>query len=144
MVTNQIVIDASGLVVGRLAAQCAKKALTGHEIKIYNIGKAVLSGNPKQIVEVYRKRRTMTDHANPENAAKWPRRPYFFFKKILSGMMPASRRGKQALALVKAYVGSNVEKCAGVKRVKHSSKLGFKFISLQQLCNDLGGHQYNG
>lgn len=136
---KELIIDANGLVVGRLAALCAKKALCGQNVEIYSIENAVISGNPKQVVGVYTKRRTMTNYANPEHASKWPRRPDYLFKKILSGMMPASRRGKQALARVKAYIGVN-SKAAKVKSLKSSTKLNRGYISLGQICKELGGN----
>ena len=138
---NAIVIDASGLIVGRLAAYVAKKAITGHTVDLVNIEKAVISGNPKQIIHVYEKRRTMTNHANPEEASKWPRKPDLLFKKILSGMMPFGRRGKEASARVKAYLGGR-DKKTNVnlsKSVRDSSKLNRSFISLAELCKALGG-----
>ncbi|MFH1247150.1 MAG: uL13 family ribosomal protein [Candidatus Micrarchaeota archaeon] len=135
--TKTIVIDANGLIIGRLAAYVAKKAITGHTVEIINIEKAVISGNPLQIVTVFRKRRTMTNHANPENASKWPRKPDLLFKKILSGMMPHGRRGKEASARVKAHLGSTGK--TGTKPVRDSSKLKHSFISLGELCKELGG-----
>ncbi|MDP3742016.1 MAG: uL13 family ribosomal protein [Candidatus Micrarchaeota archaeon] len=136
--TSVITIDATGLIVGRLAAYVAKKAITGTHVEIVNIEKAVISGNPKQIIEVWAKRRTMTNHANPEEASKWPRKPDLMFKKILSGMTPFGRRGKEALARVKAYLGPR-DKINGTKPVKDSSKLKRGFISLADLCKALGG-----
>ena len=136
--TNVITIDATGLIVGRLAAYVAKKAITGTSVDIVNIEKAVISGNPKQVIGVWSKRRTMTNHANPEEASKWPRKPDLMFKKILSGMMPFGRRGKEASAKVKAYLGPR-DKTNGTKPVKDSSKLKRGFISLADLCKALGG-----
>ena len=113
--TNLITIDATGLIVGRLCAYVAKKAITGYKVNIINIEKAVISGNPKQVIHVWEKRRTMTNHANPENASKWPRKPDLMFKKILSGMMPFGRRGKEASARVKAYLGGEGKTRLAVK-----------------------------
>ncbi len=137
--SNVITIDATGLIVGRLAAYVAKKAITGSHVDIINIEKAVISGNPKQVIRVWEKRRTMTNHANPEQASKWPRKPDLMFKKILSGMMPFGRRGKEASARVKAYLGGEGKTTKVTKQVRDSSKLNRGFISLAQLCKALGG-----
>ncbi|MFH0712982.1 MAG: uL13 family ribosomal protein [Candidatus Micrarchaeota archaeon] len=133
---KEITIDASGLVSGRLAAYCAKNALRGYTINIYNIEKAVISGNALQIVRVYTKRREMTNHANPEKAMKWPRRPDYLFRKVISGMLPAGKRGKQALRNIKSYIGEGPKK--GTRPVKDSKALQGSFITLGQLSQSLG------
>ncbi len=138
MVT-EIVINADGLILGRLAAYCAKAALSGNSVEVINIEKAIISGNPVRIVKVYIKRRGMTNHADPEHAAKYPRRPDFLFKKILSGMLPATSRGKVALKRVKAYIGDN-GKANAIRPVKDSTALRNKFISLGEICKKLGWH----
>ncbi len=134
---KNIVIDATGLVIGRLATQCAKEALRGHSIEVLNIEKAVISGNPKKIITVYKKRRTMTNHANPEEGAKWPRRPDYLFKKILSGMTPNSIRGKLALRRVKAHLGDNGKK-GQAYNIKNASQLRGNHITLGELSTALG------
>jgi len=106
-------------------------------VEIINIEKAVISGNPLQIVGVYKKRRTMTNHGNPEEAAKWPRRPDFLFKKVLKGMLPNSSRGKEAARRVKAYLGETGKK-ATKHDLKDSSKLRRNFITIEQLSKELG------
>ena len=44
------VIDATDLIVGRLASHVAKKALLGEEFVIINSEKAILTGNKPQIL----------------------------------------------------------------------------------------------
>ncbi len=133
---REIVIDANGLIVGRLAAYCAKKALLGYHLQVFNIEKAVISGNPKKVVEVYRKRRQMTNAANPAQAAKWPRRPDILFKKrILKGMLPFGQRGRDAVRRVTVHISGSGQ---GIKPVKDISKLKEKYISLGEVCKALG------
>ncbi len=135
---TELVIDANGLIAGRLAAFCAKKALTGNKVDVINVEKAVISGNSKMIVKVFKKRRQMTEHANPENAAKWPRRPDLLFKRMLWGMLPRGQRGRDAAKKVKMYMGNREVVNTMKPPVKDVSKLKGRFISLRDLCKELG------
>ncbi|RLI36579.1 hypothetical protein DRO60_05575, partial [Candidatus Bathyarchaeota archaeon] len=50
------VIDATGLVLGRMASIVAKRLLMGERIAIINAEKAVISGKKKAIVNRYKDR----------------------------------------------------------------------------------------
>lgn len=133
-----ITIDAEGAVAGRLAAYVAKKLLQKEQVTIINVEKAVFSGNPDQIIGVYYKRRGMTNKANPEKARKWPRRPDFFFKNIVFGMLPRTNRRKQLLANLKAHIGAPAGIGKAEKPVKTADKLGRKYITIIDVCKALG------
>lgn len=133
-----IVVDATDAVAGRLATFVAKKLIQKEQVVIVNAEKAVISGNPDQVIGVYFKRRGMTNKANPEKAAKWPRRPDFFLKKIIFGMLPKTNRRKQLLRELKIHIGVP----EGVKDAKNytktTEKLGRKYISILDICQALG------
>jgi len=131
-----LVIDATGAPVGRLCARVAKQALGGATIDIVNIDLCVITGNPEKIVARYAGRRHMTQKANPEHAAKWPRRPDYLFKVILRGMLPKrTSRSQEALSRTMAHIGVP-EKFAGKaeKFVKEPSE----GITLIAICRALG------
>ena len=138
-----ITIDAEGAVAGRLAAYVAKKLLQKEQVTIINVEKAVFSGNPDQIIGVYYKRRGMTNKANPEKARKWPRRPDFFFKNIVFGMLPRTNRRKQLLANLKAHIGAPapaaeptvVPPRTGVEIVSSDVRKGVRYYSVRDLRN---------
>ncbi|MBU1197674.1 50S ribosomal protein L13 [Candidatus Micrarchaeota archaeon] len=131
-----MIIDASQAIVGRLAATAAKAALEGEDVIIIHIEKAVLSGDPKAIVERYMKRRRIQNKANPDQSTKWPKREDYLFKRIVRGMLPKhSERGTQALKRVMAYRGAPSEYAGKAKRFKAvSDSLTCRFISLEELC----------
>lgn len=137
---QKIVIDAKGLIIGRLAAFAAKQVLTGNTVDITNVEQAVVSGNIDAIVEVYKTRRDQTQYANPEKGAKWPRRPDLLFKRIAYGMLPATRRGKQAASRLKAHFGvpAGFAKPSKVAGLKSSNDLNRSYVSLEQICAELG------
>ena len=51
-----MIIDASDMILGRLATYVAKKALLGEKVDIVNCEKAVITGNKKSVFEKYKKR----------------------------------------------------------------------------------------
>jgi large subunit ribosomal protein L13 len=50
-ISGQIVIDATDLILGRMASTVAKLVLKGERVIIINAEKALISGNKKNIVE---------------------------------------------------------------------------------------------
>ena len=133
-----MLIDATGAVVGRLSAVVAKKSLNGAKIDIVNIEKAIMTGRPSKIIERYQKRRHMTQKSNPEEAAKWPRRPDYLFKTILKGMLPKrTSRTKDALGRVMAYIGVPAQ-FEGKPAEKFAKKEAAAGITMQKLSRELG------
>ncbi|MDQ1371323.1 MAG: large subunit ribosomal protein, partial [Candidatus Thermoplasmatota archaeon] len=52
-----VVIDADGLVLGRLSTHVAKRLMSGEEIHVVNAEKAIISGNMVQLLAHYKNRR---------------------------------------------------------------------------------------
>lgn len=134
-----IVIDANNAIVGRLSAYVAKKVLENESVVIVNAEKAVFSGSAKYVTDIYAARRQMTDKANPEHGAKWPRRPDFLLKRIIRGMLPKrNARKKAALTNLRVYMGTP----PSVKDAKAfpdtAEQLARSYVSLEQVCEKLG------
>lgn len=131
-----VIIDATNAVAGRLAAFVAKTALKGDSVQIYNSQKAVFTGKPVNLFEVYRKRRTQQNKANPDHSPHWPRRPDFFLKKVIKGMLPKhAPRGKAAEERITCFLTSVPE---GKKALVFAKKIPAKSTSVQQICEKLG------
>ncbi|MGB9635615.1 MAG: uL13 family ribosomal protein, partial [Candidatus Micrarchaeia archaeon] len=77
------VIDGDGLILGRVASYVAKHAMKGESFRIINAEKMVISGDRKNIVAKYVKRRNMKNKANPEHSPKWPKRPDLLVKRVI-------------------------------------------------------------
>ncbi|NYZ74905.1 50S ribosomal protein L13 [Candidatus Micrarchaeota archaeon] len=136
-----MIIDATDTVMGRLSTQVAKLLLKGQSVDVVNVEQTVLSGEPKKIVERYRKRRGMQNKGNPEHSAKWPRRPDYLFKRVVQGMLPKNRTGEIVLHNLTAHVGvpkELAEENAEKLKTKSASKLQCRQITLKELCQRLG------
>ncbi len=101
------VIDADGLLLGRMASVVAGRALAGEEIAIVNAEKAIVSGDRAYVLEAYYKKR---NRGSREGGPFYPRRPDHIIKRTIRGMLPYRReRGEAALKRVRVYVGVPME-----------------------------------
>ena len=78
------IIDAQGLVLGRLASTVSKRLLNGEEITIINAEKIIISGNKDFIYARYKQRVDRASISNPRDLGpKYPRRPDDIFRQKL-------------------------------------------------------------
>ena len=90
-----IVVDATGLVLGRLASVTAKSLLAGEEIKIVNAEKALITGGKDYIFDDYGQTRA---RGHKERGPYFPRRPEMILKRTVRGMLPYKmRQGKRRI-----------------------------------------------
>jgi len=141
------IIDASGMVAGRMANKVAKMALEGEQVAIINCEKAVISGKPEMILRKYKVRE---GRAQPFKGPRRRRMPDRLLKSIIRGMLPHWRwseqsRGRLALSRVKCYLGTPDEfKDKKAEQVKGAEVSGIKiqyYITLEELSKLLKGHE---
>lgn len=98
-----IVIDANGLILGRLSSTIAKKLLNGDEIVIINAEKSIITGKKKMVFEEYRK---MREISHKRKGPHYPRQPDMILKRTIRGMIPyQSPHGRKAYKNLKVYIG---------------------------------------
>lgn len=103
---RKYVIDCSSKLLGRLGSKVAKLLLTGNTVTLVNAEKAAISGHGRDIVASYKQKVEWVDKANPEHSPYWSRRPDFFVKRVIRGMLPYKQpRGKEAYKRLTVYVG---------------------------------------
>jgi large subunit ribosomal protein L13 len=97
------VIDADGLILGRMATYVAKRLLNGEEIVIINAEKAVLSGRKSSKLSDAKE---FLSVGAPMRGPYHYRRPDRLVRKTVRGMLPRRRpKGKQAFKRLRVYVG---------------------------------------
>ena len=102
-----VVIDADGLVVGRLATGVAKMLLKGDEVVIINAEKAVISGSRDSLVAEFKHRRFV---GSQRKGPYYPRMPDRILRRAVRGMLPQkSARGRAALHRLGVYMGVPVK-----------------------------------
>ncbi|WP_292468470.1 50S ribosomal protein L13 [Methanolobus sp.] len=101
------IIDAEGLILGRLASTVAKRLLAGEQIDIINAEKAVISGSKYTTLREYDQ---TLKRGKPEFGPYFPKRPDRILKRTVRGMLPYKRaRGKSAMSSLKVYIGVPME-----------------------------------
>ncbi|MBI5226356.1 50S ribosomal protein L13 [Candidatus Micrarchaeota archaeon] len=135
-----IVIDATDAIIGRLGTYVAKKVIENESVVIVNAEKAVFSGTAEYVTGIYFRRRQMTDKANPDHGAKWPRRPDILLKRIIRGMLPKrNTRMKAALGNLRIYMGKPVDIKETAEPFRDLGKDRARTcVSLEVVCERLG------
>jgi|SRR3989344_5495404 len=133
------VIDATGLILGRMATRVAKMALMGEEVKIVNCEKAIISGKQNQVLAKWRERKHRTDPVKGPFISILPDR---IVRRAIRGMLPhknaktETARGIMAFKRVMCYISVPDElKTAKFETVvgAESDRLTSEYITLARL-----------
>jgi len=136
-----MIIDATDLIMGRLAAFAAKKALLGEKIDIVNCEKAVITGNKYNIYEKYKRKFDLG--RNPYKGPFFPRASDRLIKRAVRGMLPYKKeKGEKAYKSIMCYVGvpenfkgQNLET---LPKANVSKLNNYKYITVGELSKHLG------
>ena len=135
-------VNAEGLILGRMSSKVAKKLLNGEEVVIINAEKTVLSGKKKsKIAEAH----VFLEVGAPERGPFHYRRPDRIVRKTVRGMLPMKQpKGKNALAKLQVFLGVPEElknqKPESVPDAQATKLKGPQF-TLAELAKEIGWHQ---
>ncbi len=132
------IIDASGLVLGRMATDIAKRALNGEEVHIVNAEKAVITGASKKSIQArYTFKREVGTH---RKGPFFPREPHLIVKRTVRGMMDyQSSKGRAAYKRIKAHIGVPKELAGQETVIVESAKRDPRiFLTVAELSTYLG------
>ena len=134
-----IIIDAKGLILGRMASSVAKCLLQGESIIIVNSEKAVISGKRLQIVD---DAKTFLEVGHPRKGPNHPRRPDGVVRRTVRGMLPYRKpKGRQAFKRLKVYLGAPKEfegKETKTILEARAEKLTSPYITVGELAKEIG------
>lgn len=143
MSKQPVIIDASNLILGRVATFAAKHALQGDEVVVFNAENAVISGTKANIVEEAKRRLRTRTLAAQYRAPVHPRKPDTYVRRVIRGMLPRKKaKGRAAFRRIRVYVGTPEEyrdKSTAKIPGAEASKLRCKYITIGELSGDLGG-----
>lgn len=133
------VIDADGLVLGRMCSVVAKDLLKGEEIAIVNAEKTIVSGNRKSIMEEYKSSR---NRGKIRKGPFYPRMPDRILRRTVSRMMQYQKsHGKEAMSRLRVYIGVpddlTDEKTEAIELARKTGSLR-KYMSLGDISRELG------
>ncbi len=133
------IIDAQGLILGRMASLVAKKLLNGETVFIVNARDAVISGKRRTLVQ---EAKEFLQVGHFRKGPLHPRRPDNIVKKVVRGMLPRkSPKGKEALKRLKVFIGTPQD-LADKEKVKlvgvEASDLRCPYIKVSELARAVG------
>lgn len=132
------VLDATDLVLGRMATQVAKRLLEGEEVRVVHAERAVISGDRREIIGRYREKREL---GTKRKGPFFPRTPDRIFKRTVRGMLPYQKpRGREAYARLRVYMGLPDELAgADAQSLPDASSEGIvSFTTLAEVAAGLG------
>jgi len=105
--TQLTIIDARGLVLGRMASIVAKRLMKGEKIIIVNASDAVISGKRLSII---REKEKFLQIGHHRKGPVHPRTPEGIVKKVIKGMLPRKKPcGMDAIKKLRVYSGMPTE-----------------------------------
>ncbi|MGZ4901550.1 MAG: 50S ribosomal protein L13 [Halobacteriota archaeon] len=137
------IIDATGLIVGRLASTVAHRLLSGEEINIINAEKAIVSGSQEASLSKYQ---VMRSKGSKERGPYYPKRADMILRRTIRGMLPYKKaRGRAALANLRVYMGVPIQfSGAEAETLEHAHKSRLstiKMIELRSIAQQLGAKE---
>ena len=136
---GKTVINANGLILGRMASVVAKMLLDGDRIEIVNAEGAVVSGKRKMVIK---ERKEFLEVGGPTKGPFHYRRPNAIVRRTVRGMLPHRKpRGKEAYGRLKVHIGvprdlENVEAIslpnATVDRLKG------RYVTIGEIAKNIG------
>jgi large subunit ribosomal protein L13 len=140
--TSTVVVNAEGLILGRMCSKIAKRLLNGEVIIIVNAEKIVLSGKKKSKVA---EAKQFLEVGAPERGPFHSRRPDRIVCKTVRGMVPWRQpKGKNAYKRLKVFMGVPKElKDVKMETVEQAqaTKLKGPHFTLAELAVEVGWNQ---
>lgn len=134
------VINADGLILGRLCTHVAKRLLNGEEIIVVNAERAVVSGRRAQLLEFYKHRRKR-GKSHLTKGPYYPRTADRILKRSVRGMVEYRKpSGRAALKRLKVYLGVPQQFAKAKAETIESAKKPHltKYVYLEEITKELG------
>jgi len=133
------VIDASGLILGRMASVVAKRLLLGESIIIVNAEKATVSG--KRLSRV-REAKAFLEVGHPGKGPFHPRRPDQIVRRTIWGMLPHRLpKGQAAFKRLRVFLGVPLEfKDMAFQSIPEAdvNKLKCPYVTVGEFAKEIG------
>ena len=135
-------INADGLILGRMASKVAKKLLNGEKVIIVNAEKAVISGKKKSKVA---EAKEFLEVGAPMRGPFHYRRPDRIMRKTVRGMLPFKQpKGKNAYKKLKVFMGvpeDLKDQKMDTLTEAQATKLKGPHFTLAELAKEVGWNQ---
>jgi len=133
------IVNAEGLILGRMASNVAKLLLNGNKVVILNAEKVIISGKKRSKVADAKK---FLEVGSPKRGPFHYRRPDKILRKTVRGMLPIRQpKGKTAYKRLKVFLGipkEFEEKQTITLKDAKASKLTCPYFTLGELAKEIG------
>ena len=132
-----MIVDATDLIVGRLATFVAKQALLGEQVDIVNSEKAVVSGSKKDVLAKYLRKVQMG------NITKGPflhRSADRLLRRSIRGMLPYKQsKGADAFKRIMCHIGTpkkfEGQESKTIENAQSKKLPNYKYITLKEISS---------
>lgn len=129
------VIDADGMILGRLATHVAQRLTDGDTVHVVNAERAVVTGRADAVYEDYRARRK---RGSRDHGPNFPKAPDRIVKRTVRGMLPKNAEGREALKRLRTYRGNPQEREAAETDVKTVDDLaGSNAVTIEKISQNI-------
>ena len=139
---QQIVVDATNCVAGRMCSHVSKLLLQGNRVAIVNAEKAMLSGDRYKTIQLYKEHLEINSVTNPIHGPFHPRRPDTILSKMVRGMVPKRKTsGLEAHQRLRVFIGVPEEmKKAKIEAFEDSkiTKPESYYITMAEVAKQIG------
>lgn len=137
--TGRTIIDAEGLILGRMASIVAKRLLEGENIEIVNAEGAVVSGKRLQVIK---ERKEFLGVGGRDRGPIHYRKPNTIIRRTIRGMLPHRKsRGRDAYGRLRVHISVPSE-LEGVRTESipdaHLDRLGGRYVTVGEIARNIG------
>ncbi|MDR3075541.1 MAG: 50S ribosomal protein L13 [Candidatus Methanoplasma sp.] len=136
------VIDAKGLIHGRLASNVAEMIMAGDEVVILNAEGIVITGQKEMVFADFKAKVDRGD-TTKRKGPFYPRRADLLFKRCVRGMIPwKTTSGRDAYRKLHVYVGTpkQFESCEKLRPAEAVREITGKYTTLGAVSKFLGSN----
>lgn len=137
--SETILIDASGLILGRMCSAVAKRLLNGEKVVVVNAEKAIISGKKRSKIP---EMKLFLEVGHFRKGPFHPRKPDYIVKRTIRGMLPWKQaKGKEAYKRLRVYFGVPEDfkgKPAQTLKFASAEKLKCSYFTVGELALEIG------
>ena len=138
--SGNTIINADGLILGRMASVVAKRLLEGERIDIINAENAVISGKRLSLIKA--KKEFLEVGGRNRKGPLHYRRPNAIIRRTIRGMLPYRKtRGKEAFGRLKVYIGIPEELESTQQESipdAHLNRLKGRYLTVGEIAKNIG------
>lgn len=142
---QNIIVDGTDLLAGRLSSNVAKLLLQGNRVTVVNCEKIMISGSRRNIIDEYKDFLRVSSVLHPEHGPYHPRRPDTIIARMIRGMLPRKKpSGDAALRRLRTYIGVPSQLRSSSKTILEKAKItrpSANYTTMEELSREVGGSQ---